>query len=136
MEISIKIATAVLMFHIVNICSAYRIVSMGSTNNEVKINQAQKYLLILIYLFDQVNEGKDTDTDCEDGWVGLLDFLIGGGGAETSDDNSFDESPEHNIDGRKGRMVRMMKRSVQENKKRNCREKSAKKDRTDLVRIV
>ena len=89
-----------------------------------------------INIFDQVNEGKDTDTDCEDGWVGLLDFLIGGGGAETSDNNSFDESPEHNIDGRKGRMVRMMKRSVQENKKRNCREKSAKKDRTDLVRIV
>ena len=50
MEIRIKIATAVLMFHIVNVCSAYRIVSMGSTNNEVKINQAQKYLLILIYL--------------------------------------------------------------------------------------
>ena len=89
-----------------------------------------------INIFDQVNEGKDTDTDCEDGWVGLLDFLIGGGGAETSDDNSFHESPEHNIDGRKGRMVRMMKRSVQENKRRNCREKSAKKDRTDLVRIV
>ena len=91
---------------------------------------------MLILIFDQVNDGKDTDADCEDGWAGLLDILIGGRGAETSDDNSFEESPNHNIDGRKGRMVRMMKRSVLENKRRNCSEKSAKKDRTDLVRIV
>jgi len=107
-------------FHIANIGSAYRIVSMSSANNEVN---------------------RDTNTeDCEEGTLGnLWDLLAGGGGepeTETSADDSNNESPESNIDGHKGRMVRMMKRSVQANKKRKCRGKSPKKDRTDLVRIV
>ena len=90
-------------------------------------------------IFDQVNRDTNTE-DCEEGTLGnLWDLLAGGGGepeTETSADDSNNESPESNIDGHKGRMVRMMKRSVQANKKRKCRGKSPKKDRTDLVRIV
>ena len=89
-------------------------------------------------IFDQVIQDTNTD-DCEEGTLGNLWDLLAGGAGETersADDSINDEPPESNIDGHKGRMVRMMKRSVQANKKRKCRGKSPKKDRTDLVRIV
>ena len=85
--------------------------------------------------------GRDTNTDCEDG--GTLGDLwaLFRGGAESGDANSStenDENTESNIIGPKGRMVRMMKRSIQENTRRNCtsRQQLVKKDRIDLVRIV
>merc|ERR1711983_136632 len=102
-------------FHIANIGTAYRIVSMGSSNNQVI---------------------QDTNTDdCEEGTLGTLWDLLAGGAGETersADDSINDEPPESNIDGHKGRMVRMMKRSVQANKKRKCRGKSPKKRQNRL----
>ena len=58
------------------------------------------------------------------------------GEAETSSDDATNEAPDFNIDGPKGRMVRMMKRSIQTNRNRKCRQNMVKKDRTDLVRMV
>lgn len=62
----------------------------------------------------------------------MWDWLTGGEGeTETSDDVNHG----FNIDGHKGRMVRMMKRSVQKNTKKKCRKISPEKVRSDLVRI-
>ena len=58
------------------------------------------------------------------------------GEAETSSDDATNEAPDSNIDGPKGRMVRMMKRSIQANRNRKCGQNMVKKDRTDLVRMV
>ena len=89
-----------------------------------------------------MNDDGDSVTDCDEvGWQdGLADLwdLITGGEAETSDvDSTTDDSPGSNIQGPKGRMVRLMKRSVQERREK-CTEKSVKikKDREDLVRMV
>ena len=66
----------------------------------------------------------------------MWDLLTGGREeTEKSDHDSINVNHGSNIDGKRGRMIRMMKRSVQENKKRKCRGKSPKIDRTDLVRI-
>ena len=64
----------------------------------------------------------------------LWDLLTGGGWGKETETSNHDSNYGSNIDGHRGRMVRMMKRSVQESKKRKCR-KSIKIDRTDLVRI-
>jgi len=99
--------------------SAYRIVSMGSTNNEA-------------------DENIDTLGDCEEERDEGLNYLwdLFTREAETSADDATNEAPDSNIDGPKGRMVRMMKRSIQTNRNRKCRQNMVKKDRTDLVRIV
>ena len=88
-----------------------------------------------------MDDDEDLVTDClEAGWPGsLADLwdLITGGGSETSDVDSNEPPPrQSNIKGPKGRMVRLMKRSVQERKKGKCPETSVKKDREDLVRMV